>query len=343
MANVQITLVEEGSARTIPAAIDGGVVRVAPQALGWKLELQGLCKDGQCVPTTAHAGLVSEDGIDLARFAALLDRAFASDLDERIVALGPSSSERTALLRSLAAPDFTLHDLSGHPHALSAYRGRKVMLLAYASWCGCRHDLPAWQELYAELEPYGFTLISVALDRSADDARAWVEAAAATHPTLVDPEHILASLYRMTNVPTAVWIDEHGRIVRPPDVAFPNDSMREFTGVDSGPFLAALRAWVKEDRLPSDPQEARDKQIVPSADDELARVEFALAWQLHKSGRSEAAERHFVRAEQLSPMDFTIRRASLPIRGKDPMGPDFVPLYSEWLAAGRPYYRRDDG
>jgi hypothetical protein len=40
-------------------------------------------------------------------------------------------------------------------------------------------------------------------------------------------------------------------------------------------------------------------------------------------------------------MDFTIRRASLPIRGKDPMGADFVPLYSEWIATDRPYYRRD--
>jgi len=338
---MSFTLVEEGGAREIAASVVGGVLRVAAGELGWKLEPQGLCKNGQCLPTAAHAGLVSGDGIDLARFAALQDRACAIDLEERVVALGPCSADRTALLRSLEAPDFTLDDLSGRTHALSAYRGRKVMLLAYASWCGCRHDLPAWQELHAELEPHGFTLISVALDRSADDARQWVEAALATHPTLIDPEHILASLYRMTNVPTAVWIDENGRIVRPPDVAFPNDQLREIHGVESGPFLAALRAWVKEDRLPHGVEETRERQIVPSPEEELARVEFALAWQLHKSGRGDAAERHFVRAEELAPMDFTIRRASLPIRGKDPMGADFVPLYSEWLAAGRPYYRRD--
>lgn len=338
---MRFTLVEEGGAREVAASVAGGVVRVAPADLGWKLEPQGLCKDGQCIPTAPHAGLVDGDGIDVARFAALQDRALAMDLDQRALALGPCSAERTARLRALEAPDFTLHDLSGRPHTLSSYRGRKVMLLAYASWCGCRHDLPAWQELHAELEPYGFTLISVALDRSADDARQWVEAALATHPTLIDPEHILASLYRMTNVPTAVWIDAAGRIVRPPDVAFPNDQLREIHGVESGPFLAALRAWVKEDRLPHGEDEARARQIVPSADEELARAEFALAWQLHKSGHADAAERHFVRAEELAPMDFTIRRASLPIRGKDPMGIDFVPLYSDWLAAGRPYYRRD--
>ncbi len=51
------------------------------------------------------------------------------------------------------------------------------------------------------------------------------------------------------------------------------------------------------------------------------------------------AERHFVRAGELAPHDFTIRRGSMPIRGMDPMGPDFAALYMEWINAGRPYYR----
>lgn len=341
MAGACLTLVEEGSIREVPVVVDGEVARVAPGALGWHLEAEGLCKDGRCIPTGAHEGLVTGDGVDLARLAALDGRAVAIDAAERVAVLGPRTDERTAQLRALEAPDFVLSDLSGRPHALSSYRGRKVMLLAYASWCGCRHDLPEWQAIHAELEPYGFTLISVALDRSADDALPWVEAALATHPTLVDPEHVLASLYRMTNVPTAVWIDERGTIVRPPDVAFPSDQLREITGVASGPFLEALRAWVKEDRPPG-ADEARARQIAPTADEERARAEFALAWQLHRTGRADAAERHFVRAEELAPLDFTIRRAALPIRGKDPMGADFVPLYGEWLAAGRPYYGRGD-
>jgi len=37
-------------------------------------------------------------------------------------------------LRSLEAPDFTLPDLDGKLHSLSDYRGKKVLLMSWASW-----------------------------------------------------------------------------------------------------------------------------------------------------------------------------------------------------------------
>mgnify|MGYP003467965524 CR=1 FL=1 len=71
---------------------------------------------------------------------------------------------------------------------------------------------------------------------------------------------------------------------------------------------------------------------------EIARAHFTLAWHLHQRGRTEAAERHFLRAGELSPHDWTIRRGSMPIRGINPMGPQFFELYKEWEAAGKPGY-----
>jgi hypothetical protein len=182
-------------------------------------------------------------------------------------------------------------------------------------------------------------VISVALDKSPDEARPFIEAAAPTHPSLIDREHRVADLYRIINVPTAVWIDERGRIVRPNDVAFGTDTFKDLTGIDSAPHLEALRAWVKGGTLPFDDSQVRDLQVLPTEQEQLARAEFSLAWYLHQRGRTEAAERHFVRAGELAPHDFTIRRGSMPIRGLDPMGPAFAELYSEWVQAGRPYYR----
>ena len=45
-----------------------------------------------------------------------------------------SAAERAKTLSSLEAPDFTLPDLDGRLHSLSEQRGKKVLLVAYASW-----------------------------------------------------------------------------------------------------------------------------------------------------------------------------------------------------------------
>ncbi len=182
-------------------------------------------------------------------------------------------------------------------------------------------------------------MVTVALDRSAEDARPWVEKAGASHPSLVDSEHVVADLYRIINVPTGLWIDERGRIARPNDAVFGSDTFKDMTGVASGPHLDALRAWVTGGVVPFASDDAvRAHQVLPTADEQLARAEFTLAWWLHRAGRTEAAERHFVRAGELAPHDWTIRRGSMPIRGLDPMGEALMPLWNEWVAAGLPYY-----
>jgi hypothetical protein len=177
------------------------------------------------------------------------------------------------------------------------------------------------------------------LDKSPQDARPYVEAAAPTHPSLVDTEHVVADLYGMINVPTAVWIDENGIIARPPDVMFADDTFKEFHGISSEPYLAALRSWVLNGTAPMSREEVEQYQTAPDADQQRARAEFAVAWHLHKRGETEAAELHFLRAGELAPHDWTIRRASMPIRGLDPMGAPFVELFQEWVAAGSPYYK----
>ncbi len=149
---------------------------------------------------------------------------------------------------------------------------------------------------------------------------------------------MLAERYNIVNVPTSVWIDERGRIVRPNDVLFGTDTFRHITGIDSAKGVAAVRAWVTTGATLS-ADVVGELQRLPSAADQQARAEFGLGEWLFHEGRVEAAGRHFVRAGELAPHDFTIRRGSMPMRGIDPMGPDFRAMLAEWVGAGNPYYR----
>jgi hypothetical protein len=195
-----------------------------------------------------------------------------------------------------------------------------------------------WQALYEELRDRNFVAIAIALDKSVEDARPWIEKAAPTYPALVDTQHVVADLYNIVNVPTALWIDERGRIARPNDVVFGTDTFKHITQLESARPLAAVRAWARGETAGFTAAEARTLQTLPTSQDQQARAEFGLAEWLARQGRAEA-ERHFVRAGELAPHDFTIRRGSMPIRGIDPMGPKFREMIQAWGAAGHPYYR----
>lgn len=140
-------------------------------------------------------------------------------------------------------------------------------------------------------------------------------------------------------MPTVVWIDEHDRIVKPTTAEFGTDMFVEFHGRSSGPFLEALEQWVLHDALPtSGEDQIRAGQLLPSGDQMLARTERRLAAHLLRVGAEDAAEAHFARAAELAPLDFTIRRGSMPLRGQDPFGQEFFDFYQEWEAAGSPTY-----
>ena len=195
-----------------------------------------------------------------------------------------------------------------------------------------------WQTLYEELADSNFVVITVAMDKTADDARPWIEAAKPTHPSLIDSQHLVADLYNMVNVPTIVWIDEEGRIARPNDVAFGRDTFKAITGVDSAKHMDALRAWVRGEAPAMTPDTVRSLRSSTTRQHQEARAEFGLAFWLYEQGRSEAAERHFLRGGELAPDDFMIRRGSMPMRGIDPMGPVFAKMLDEWQSAGHSYY-----
>jgi hypothetical protein len=138
MTTVNFTLIDAGHVVPVAATLHGDRVWLSPaavrEALGWELKPQGLCKDDCCLPLAGDVDVVGGDGVDLGGFAALLARPLALDVDACVAYLGTAAVDRAMQLASLHAPDFSLPDLNGQQHTLSDYRGKKVLLVAYASW-----------------------------------------------------------------------------------------------------------------------------------------------------------------------------------------------------------------
>lgn len=181
-------------------------------------------------------------------------------------------------------------------------------------------------------------MITVAVERDAEDVREYIELAAPTHPSLIDTDHVLADRYNMVNVPTVLWIDEAGRIVRPNDVAFTTEAGGRYANVSTEDQMALLRRWVRGEIEAKSPSEVRSLQSLPGDEDQLARAHFGLGNWLWREGRTEAAARHFARGGELAPHDFMIRRGTMRMVGLDPFGEPFREMVQAWAADGHAYY-----
>ncbi len=106
-------------------------------ATGWESKAEGLCRGDVCVPVPParrDAMFSAEGRFDLAEFARYLGQPVVHDDAASVWLFGTAAESRREGLRSLEAPDFALPDLEGVQHSLSDYRGKKVLLLSWASW-----------------------------------------------------------------------------------------------------------------------------------------------------------------------------------------------------------------
>ena len=192
------------------------------------------------------------------------------------------------------------------------------------------------------MSPQGLAVVGVAFDDSVAAAQEWIDAAVPrpAFPMLLDRELLLSELYGIYNVPTVIWIDEDNRIARSPVIAPGDDMFRDFTNIDSAVHHDQLRAWVATGALPD--TTGKEQVMLPTDDEQLARLERRVGAFLAREGDPDAAERHFARAVALAPMDWTIRRGTMPLRGDDPFGEKFFAFMGEWSAAGQPGYGSAD-
>ena len=110
------------------------------RATRFVIKPQGVCRDELCfpLPKNRKAEFVSKKGattwFNLNEFAKLIRQPVVVDQKNGVWYFGVRDAEHNGYLTSLEAPNFTLPDLNGRLHSLSDFRGKKVLLVTWASW-----------------------------------------------------------------------------------------------------------------------------------------------------------------------------------------------------------------
>ena len=141
---VHATIVYDDTATDLTAAReDAGQLWITTadlkRATRFEVKPQGVCRDELCfpLPKARQQEFVHKDAVgswfNMTAFAALVHQPVAHDEAMATWYFGLRSDQRQQL-SSLQAPDFTLPDLNGKPHRLSNFRGKKILLVTWASW-----------------------------------------------------------------------------------------------------------------------------------------------------------------------------------------------------------------
>lgn len=121
------------------------------------------------------------------------------------------------LAKGETAPDFELTTLAGEAVRLSDYKGKKVILNFWATWCPpCRAEMPDMQKYYDEqADSENVEILAVNLttaDKGMDKINAFVEEFSLTFPVPMDTEGEIGDLYQAASIPTSYMIDTEGRV-----------------------------------------------------------------------------------------------------------------------------------
>ena len=111
-----------------------------PDVNGFELKPEGACLDEICIPIRQSEDselYVTRQGkgwVNVTGLARILKQPVVADYDTQTFSLGAIPVQRTSFVRDAVAPDFELKDWQGNTYGLSDFKGKKIMLLSWASW-----------------------------------------------------------------------------------------------------------------------------------------------------------------------------------------------------------------
>src|SRR3990167_4597489 len=110
------------------------------------------------------------------------------------------------------APDFELEDLNGKIVKLSDFRGQKVIVNFFATWCPpCKEEMPLFERVHKENPEIVFVAIN--LQEDAETVRNFIKGMNITYIILLDPESKAKRDYKLITQPQTYFIDDAGNLV----------------------------------------------------------------------------------------------------------------------------------
>lgn len=130
----------------------------------------------------------------------------------------PDQQYATQLLKKGdKAPQIRLNDIDGKPFSLKSLKGRRVVLVFWASWCpDCRAEVPELKAMYEAADPSEVAFVSVSFDREFEKFKAYVADNALPGIQLFDPsgkkDSAVGRDYHVKWIPSLYLIDAKGKV-----------------------------------------------------------------------------------------------------------------------------------
>lgn len=125
-----------------------------------------------------------------------------------------SSNKTSSEAPKVKAIDFKLKDLNGKEVSLSDYKGKKVFLNFWASWCPpCKAEMPEMEKLYQETKDSDLVILAVNLAEDKSTVQKFISGNKYNFPVLLDSDNSVAIKYQVASIPTSYFIDKDGNIV----------------------------------------------------------------------------------------------------------------------------------
>ncbi len=128
-----------------------------------------------------------------------------------------ASASKMGVYKGDLAEDFQLVDTTGKTVKLSAYRGKKVILNFFATWCGpCQEEMPILVELDKRIDREKIEIIGVNVTKEESNpnhVRDFIKHYQVEYDVVFDGEGKVMKAYQLIGIPTSIFIDENGKIV----------------------------------------------------------------------------------------------------------------------------------